>query len=179
MTRISLLPMLIRCGLLIGALLWSIGGSLGVPLWAAVLGALVASDGMVKETFVGGVILSLALELVLGWPVGSIVLAWIGVTTLLFLARRIIMIPAWRERRGWTLQGIGWAVVVAMGITALLTAAVIGTVWVFDNHTLVSRFSTAFSGRSILIGTGVVLGVLVILRWSDEPFRKKIIFGHP
>ena len=149
-----------------------------LSLMIAVVSAITAYQGFRANMVYGMVAIFLGVELLYGFDIGTLSLSYLTAALIITVVRRFVTIPAWAARRGWRpLDGVQ-AVIVAY---ALFWMVQMGNLliehFVYGYGQLSQRFLLMASGSGMQWALVVIVGMLIVLRRIDEPFRHPIHFG--
>lgn len=159
---------------------------LGLPLLGpgallitlALICAFTVYQGLRAGIVYGMLVVLVGIELLYGFDVGVLSLAYLTVVLILTAFRRFITLPAWVSQRGWRLFDGLQAILTAYLLfwMARISGILVGYV-VYGYDQPYRRFLLTVhisdAGWALLI----IAAALVMFRRIDEPFRRRIIFG--
>lgn len=161
-------------------LLWPmIGSKASIPISALVLGALIAYEGTEDLPIVHWTIFLFVVELLYAMDIGMLSLSFVLTVDCISSIGRWVNLRTWSHEHGWMLGSFVRTVLLALMATALISmfSVLIGSL-VHGHQALSDRLNLTF-GLWRWSGAGLLMSAIMVLmlRWADEPLRKRITFG--
>lgn len=150
-----------------------------IPVPAAVLGALIAYEGTENISVIHWAIFLLFVELIYAIDVGLLSLAFVLSLGMISFFGHWVNLQSWSHEHGWSPIGFMRALVVALTAAILISvlSVLIGSL-VHGHDVFLHRFRLVF-GSWYWWGSGTFIAaiMIILLRWADEPLRKRITYG--
>lgn len=144
----------------------------------ASVSALTAYHGLRTRSVYTVVAILVGIELVYGFDVGVLSLAYLTAVMVLVALRRFVALPAWAARRGWRLADVLQATVLAYALFWMIqTGGILIEHFIYGYGQTFQRFLMMARASDMRWALAVIVIALVILRRIDEPFRHAIYFG--
>lgn len=177
MTARSLRSQAVRGFLVCAIALSSLAGP-GASWLLVVLAAIVlAYDGPTDAAVYGMLALLVGVELIYGIPLGVLSIAYAAAVACFVLAGRFVSLAAWASLDGWRVGDILRTLICGLILFCIMAVVgvAVGAVFYGSGAFMLRLQMLPLPPPVWLVAVGI--GVLVILRRADEPFRRPVIFG--
>ncbi|MCC6934792.1 MAG: hypothetical protein IT406_03855 [Candidatus Yanofskybacteria bacterium] len=151
-----------------------LGAAWAIPLVVAVM---LAYDGPTDRRVYSSLVLLVGIELLYGMPFGILPLSYSVAVVLLIGANRFIALAPWASQDGWRVGDFSRMAVCSYALLMIMGASgvVLGR-FIYGNGAVLSRLHALPFPPSVWLVIALI-GMLVLLRRGDEPFRRRIVFG--
>jgi hypothetical protein len=170
--------MTVRIFFAVMIILWPVLGFGPVPVPVLLLGALLAYDGAQSRTW-AWVLVLVFTEIVYSMDLGVGSLAYATTTALFAMAGHWLALRPMAKENGWSPKVLLHGLLAAGMASAIILAlsVSVGSV-VHGQGSFMTRLSLQFDvGGWLLLWPVVIILALTMLKRSDEPFKKSIVFG--